>query len=242
MKLHQLLAIEKDIKVREHRVLTDLYHLCKKTSLFAGMSRVFRSCVEGGEIFPPEKQIVQKDVDTILSDGLNAVAAMLNSAGTKDNSNLSAVADVAVDGVTVLSEVPVTHLLHLEKVLSEVRSFVGSLPELDPSEDWVSDENTGLRKTGVVSQARTKKVQKPIVLYDATPEHPAQTQMVTEDIIIGHWDTIKFSGGISTTRKRALLERVNKLADAVKIAREAANSIEVSVVTYGDSIRNYILG
>lgn len=85
-------------------------------------------------------------------------------------------------------------------------------------------------------------MQKPIVLYAATPEHPAQTQLITEDVLAGYWSTVKQSGAMPATEKLALLERIDKLLRAVKDAREAANMIdEVKVPDVGAAIFNYLL-
>jgi len=241
MKLHQLLAIEKDIKVREHKKLTDLYHIAKKPSFFAGFTRTFRPSVDDGETLPAERQIVQQRADELLKQGLDAFAAMINAAGSKDVSNLSAIADVVVDDVVVMSGVPATHLLHLEKALIELRSFISELPELDPAEEWIEDQGNRLFRTALTSQGRTKKVQKPLVLFPATDKHPAQTQLITEDIIVGFWDTVKFSGGISLVEKFNLLNKLTKLMDAVKVAREAANGVEADGLHYGTAIKHYML-
>ena len=58
------------------------------------------------------------------------------------------------------------------------------MSELDPGSDWSVDPGTGLYKTDNTLTQRTKKVQRPITLYEATKEHPAQTQLITEDVIV----------------------------------------------------------
>ena len=87
---------------------------------------------------------------------------------------------------------------------------------------------------------KTKKEQRPIVLYHATEHHPAQTQLITEDVVIGHWTTTKWSGAIPRPRKRALLERIVKLEEAVKFARERANSIDATEAHAGRRILDFI--
>jgi hypothetical protein len=39
------------------------------------------------------------------------------------------------------------------------------------------------------------------VLYDATEHHPAQTQLISEDVIVGWWETVKHSGAIPRPRQ-----------------------------------------
>ena len=47
---------------------------------------------------------------------------------TQDFANCQAKANVVVDGQTILKEVPVTHLLFLEKQLVDLRTFIDGLP------------------------------------------------------------------------------------------------------------------
>ena len=99
---------------------------------------------------------------------------------------------------------------------------------------------TRLAKTEVVSSSPTCR---PLVLYDATKEHPAQTQLVTEDIVAGYWNTVKYSGAMPAPQKVAMAERVEKLLRAVKEAREAANIIEeVPVPAVSEFILRYVFG
>jgi len=66
--------------------------------------------------------------------------------------------------------------------------------------------------------------------------------MYHEDIVIGRWKTNKFSTAIPARDKIALLKRIDMLRDAVKLAREEANSIEVTDVKYGKEIFDFIMG
>jgi len=133
-------------------------------------------------------------------------------------------------------------LLFLEKTLTDVRTFIGNLPTLDEADSWKFDTNSGLYNTDAILTHRTKKVQKPIVLYPHSAEHPAQTQLVTEDIIAGYWNQIKQSGALPQTNKHLMAEKVDTLLRAVKEAREAANiQDEVKSPEVGEAIFNYIL-
>jgi hypothetical protein len=48
----------------------------------------------------------------------------------------------------------------------------------DEGESWTKVTNSGLWVTEPIQTHRTKKVQKPIVLYPPTTEHPVQTQLI----------------------------------------------------------------
>lgn len=131
----------------------------------------------------------------------------------------------------------------MEKQITDIRTFINNLPILDSADNWSMDKNIGLYKTDTVQTHRTKKTSKAIVLYPATPEHPAQTQLITEDVIAGHWAMVKQSGAIPLPEKQKLLQRVEKLLQAIKEAREEANGIEeVTAPEVGKAVFNYILG
>ena len=158
---------------------------------------------------------------------------------TKENANTEAFADVKVNGEVLIEQAPVSFLLQFERMLTqEVRGLIVSLPTLDPAYEWTPSDasEAGVYETEVTKRGRTKKVQKPIVLYPATDKHAAQTQLITEDELVGYWSEKKFSGAISAARKQELLDRVDTLIAAVKFAREEANSRDVEMKAAGAQI------
>jgi hypothetical protein len=165
---------------------------------------------------------------------------MFDVVATQDWANCQAKGDVVVDGHPLLKGVPVTHLLFLEKQLTDLRTFVEALPVLDPAEEWEYRADVD----GYVSRPsranRTKKVPKNHVKYEATKEHPAQVEMYMEDVWVGTWSTTRFSGAIPAATRNAMLERVRKLVDAVKVAREEANGLEVKPQKVGAAVLGYV--
>ena len=122
---------------------------------------------------------------------------------------------------------PVTYLLFLEKQLVDLHTFVKKLPVLDAAESWTFDESADCYATEPVQTVRTKKVPRNHVKAEATEKHPAQVEVYYEDVTVGYWKTVKFSGALPAKRVNELLERVEKLQQAVKFAREEANGTEV---------------
>jgi hypothetical protein len=53
---------------------------------------------------------------------------------------------------------------------------------------------------------------------------------------------VKFSGALPAKRVSELLERVEKLQDAVKFAREEANNAETTDRRVGDKVFGYLFG
>jgi hypothetical protein len=222
-KVNQILAIEKPIKAASTAEVTALYHAAQKPALFGGFVKTYKPLDADSERFPDEKQLVQMTAEDVLKKAENSLSDLWSITARKDWSNTIAKADVVVNGEVVLAGAPVSYLLFLEKQLDNFRSLIQALPVLDPSKDWTMDENAGLYKSEVTTTHKGKKVQRPIVLYAATPEHPAQTQLITEDVTVGHWDEQKMSGGLKKSEKEAYLANVTALSQAVKTAREAAN-------------------
>lgn len=241
-RLNQIIAVEKGIKSRVYSEISELHKVIQKPDLFNGFAKQYQKKDEDGEDFPAERKRVQFNTKDVLRNVERATTEYLNVMARKDWTNCEATSDVVLDDTIVLEDVPVTYLLAVEKQLVDLRTFVGALPELDETEDWIVDENTGLFKTEPSQTHRTKKVPKPIVMYPATPEHPAQTQLTAEDVIVGFWHTVKHSGAIPKPVKQKILERIEKVVVAVKTAREAANSTEeVATPNVGAAIFGYIL-
>jgi hypothetical protein len=242
-KLHELIAVEKGVKARAYGALTEHHKLIQKAELFAGMSRAYQKRDEDGEDLPSESKRMQNTVRDVLAAVKLSQTELYDLTAQKDIANCAAKAPVVADGVEILPELPVTTLLFLEKQLTDLRTFILALPALDEAETWGFDVNSGLYKSDPVQTHRTKKTQRPIVLYDATEKHPAQTQLITDDVIVGFWTMVKQSGALPKPEKAKLAARVEKLLDAVKTARERANGITVAgKPAIGSRVFGYLFG
>lgn len=227
MKLHQLLAFEKDARKRAQTDMTEVHRVSSEDKLLQGVSKRYQPLEEGGMQYPSERSPVTLRWDDAVRRFRTAWGEEADVVARKDVTNRGAIADVVVEGQTLLRDVPATHLLFLEKHLEHVRTFVTKITELQVGMDWQWDAASGLHRTDERVSHRTEKLQEPIVLYDATDKHPAQTQLIVRDKIVGHWFTTFYSGGIPAGTKRDMLARLAKLTDAVKEARERANAVEV---------------
>jgi len=241
-KLNQIIAVEKSVKSGALRDLTDAHHSLQKPSLLAGISRTYQPKDEEGEQLPPESTRVQVKAEDVLRDTAKTLTRLFDVTATKDWANCDAKADVKVDGETVLHDVPVSYLLFLEKQLVDLHTFVKKLPVLDAAESWSFDDSADTWRTDQVRTIRTKKVPRNHVKAEATEKHPAQVEVYYEDVAIGYWTTVKFSGALPARRINELLERVEKLQQAVKFAREEANGAEVSDRRAGDVVFRYLFG
>lgn len=240
MKLNQVIALEKGVKSRSYASLTEAHQLLQKPALLAGISRTYKPKDDEGEQYPAESTRVQGRAEQVIAETGRILTELFDVVATKDNANCAARADVVVDGRVLLEKVPVTYLLFLEKQLVDLRTFVQKLPVLDPSETWQLDAAQDCWASEPAETNKTKKVPKNHVKAEATDKHPAQVEVYHEDIVVGRWKTVKYSGALPAARVRALLERVDKLQKAVKVAREEANSAPVEMVKIGERVFDYL--
>lgn len=241
-RLNQIVAIEKSVKSRSFQELTEAHHALQKTTLLAGISRTYRPKDEEGEQLPPEATKVQVKSDEIVRRTGEILTRLFDVTATKDWANCNAKADVMVDGRVLIPKVPITYLLFLEKQLVDLLTFVRKLPILDSSETWTFDASADAYATETVQTVRTKKIPRNHVKAEATDKHPAQVEVYYEDVVVGYWRTVKFSGALPAQSINELVSRVEKLQQAVKFAREEANNIEVDDVKVGDAVFGYLFG
>lgn len=239
-KLNQIIAIEGGLKTSTKRAETDAYHKIQKSALLNGISRTYKPKDEEGDTLPSESTLVQTRVEDVLSEVSDSLTKLFDVTLTKEYANTQAKADVVVDGKTIVKDAPVTYLLFLDKQLTDLKTFITALPTLDPAEKWSKNAATGDWETEVTQTVRTKKVPKNWVKAVATDKHPAQVEIFHEDVIVGTWNTTKFSGAIPRERVTTLLNRVNDLSTAVKFAREEANSADITDVKTGSKVFDYL--
>jgi hypothetical protein len=230
-KLNQVIAAEAAVKGTVTEKITKLYQLNQKPDLFEGVQKEYKPLKDDDERLAPEGKRVQVRAEEQIAQAAVAWEELMSLAYTKDQANTTAFADVVVRGQTLLKNVPVTFLLFLEKRLIDMQTFVNVLPVLDEAHSWTPDENQGLFRSETMKTHRTLKKQRPIVLYESTKEHAAQTQLITEDVVSGHYETVRTSGALTHPRKRELLARCHELILAVKEAREHANLAEVTTLS-----------
>lgn len=233
-KLHEVLAVRKNLKKQSAVALSDLKNTFeKKKHHFSETLTTFKGNQEG------EQPVVeaQLDLQTSVRQEIKWITPFIQSAIDSSyqvaEANTQARADVVLEnGDIILQGVPATALLELEKSVAEIREFVGTIPTLDPAKGFKLDpmRGDGIYRARDVERPRTKKVTKHIVVVPPTDKHPAQVATNTEDIDIGKILQQEWSGLISTADKGLLIERVENLARAIEKARSRANEAEVDTV------------
>lgn len=234
-KLCETIAILKGVKSRVYGYQTQQDKLCQKPQLFNGLTKTYEPLNEEDQDRPDgETALVQQRTDDMVAEISRQLAELFDRTATLEFGNTQAKADVEVDGAVLLNDAPATYLLFLEKQLTDLHTALNRMPVLSPEFTWQADENRNCWVSETVKKVRTKKM--PKVVMTATSKTTAKDgstteqqtgQVVTEDLPVGYWNTTYFSTALPATRRKELCDRVLKLQDAVKQARERANSATV---------------
>lgn len=240
MKLHQVIPIVVAQKDRAKAALTSALHLFKKPDLFNGQVRTYSPLIDGGEALPEERQNIQYHVDGMLCDTLPAFQKMLDEVLIQDVGNTVAQARIKV-GAVVTDPLPATFLLFLEKQLGDLETLIKAMPVLDASERWVKNDDGNLQSEPRQTH-RNQRVQRSHIAVPATDKHPAQVIPYHEDVAVGVWTTTRLSSAVSRATRGLWLENLADLRDAVRRAREEANSIELDPIDkIGEQLTDMVL-
>jgi hypothetical protein len=244
-KMHEILAVETDRKGQSKKIVGEAINtFTKKDTHFREERRVYRPKDEEGEKLPEQFTNMVDTVPSKLSWVWKNLARYIDLMATKETSNTNAKADLVLGGVTLAKDVPATALLNLEHQMATVRDVVSKVSTLSPDEKWTPDashEKKNVYKSEPRDSTRTQKKMKPIIMVQPTEFHPAQVEKMTYDEVVGYWTVTKWSGELSSHDKAEMLERVDKLAAAVKKARMRANQAEVTKVNIAKKLFVYVM-
>lgn len=242
-KLNQIIAIANGKKTNCTAAVTAVYHTLQKPDLFNGFERKYQPLDDEGEKIPSENKIIQQTVSDNLRVAQDNLVDLMDTIAEQEFANCEAKADIVVEGSTLASQVPVSYMLFLEKQLDNIKSLVSKIPVLSSDVRWrKSDSDPNIHVADTVVTNRTKKVPKAFVKAPATDKHPAQVDVFTEDVVVGNWSKVDMSSAIPISRREDMLKRIDILRDAVKMAREEANSIEVKNVKVGKALTDFVFG
>jgi hypothetical protein len=234
-KLHELLSVAGNLKSQADKTRTDLMETFeKKRHLFGEKVQSFTPILEGAQTVVESQSDLQSTVPKELSWIKSHLAKALDVQYQIAVANTEAHADVVLeDGISILKNLPATGLLELENRIQEIQALVVKVPTLDPAKGFeiCTERGKGIFKAREITKPRTKKVTKVLVKYAATKEHPAQTELVNEDVVVGSILEQEWSGMITPAAKADMLDRCEQLQRAVKRARSRANEMEVDVAS-----------
>lgn len=245
-KLHELLAGYESTTGQASKVRGELMTtLEKKRHLFEGRKKTFRPQAENTEPQVEAEQEIQSTIGSEIRWVSKYLAKAADVAYQIDVANTSAKADVVTDnGDVVLKDVPTTTLLQLAKRIAEWKELIVAIPTLDPAKGFKEDKAHGQGHwvAREVVKPRTVKTKKVYVKYEATKEHPAQTELLDADVPTGTTLEQEWSGLITPSMKADLLDRVETLYRAVNQARSKANdfALETQGKKIGEDLLNFV--
>jgi hypothetical protein len=241
-RISQLIAVvggvtaEVDIKVGELRVLA------ANESLLSGLEQTYEPRNEDGVRLPSKSQKVRLTEETVLEAVQIVLTRKWDTGLTLDTANSNAYASVYVGGERLLEDVPVGHLLYLERELTTLHAVVSVMPTLDQTKDWTNNGlEPGLHKSAPVETASTEKQPYNWHRGNGAPGIKEDVDILTRDEVVGYWTKVTFSGALHPRRKATLLDRISDLRNAVKMAREEANAAQVEDKREGKTIFEWLL-
>lgn len=235
-KLHELLAAEKTPNSAWNELHEGTLKKFKNpTHFFDGHSKSLAMIAEGPESVAIEAQArEEKPVTTTVYDTLEYALDIFAKAEDlqfqKNKTNQKATGTVMWDGKPLLIDMPIDELLGLEARLTKMRQLFIEIPTLDATKHWEPATDIGnhvWQLKHAESTTKTEKVTVPVIMKDATKEHPAQVAAVNKDVVIGTFKTMKRSGAATALQKAEAMKRIDDLLVEIKQARMRANATEV---------------
>lgn len=247
MRLHELLAIEKNQQTQFTTLIQDTQNKFGRDHYFKGWVKSLKMIQDSPENEAIEKAGSEtKDVVTTVNETLEYLferwASYEDTQIRKNTTNQKATTSLPI-GDTVIDDVPVDELMGLETRLTKIREIFQQIPTLDASREW--QKSTVREGVWIASRpdvtTKTERVITPVVLYEATKEHPAQIEKISKDEVVGSFTTVSFSGAITSLQKANALKRIDDLLGEVKKARMRANMKEVVNASIGSVLAKYLL-
>lgn len=245
-QLHEILAVESDLAGQAQRIMAETVKTLGRNELFTGFTKTLKMDDElrsSEEDAAFEHREITTTVAARLKYNAAAITRLIDATLQKERTNQDAKADIIIDGTLIASDVPATALLNLEKRLKELRAVYNHIPTLQQGVEWEKAPDSGegvFKTTHPEIRTRTEKVVTPVVLYEATQEHPAQIEKVSRDTVVGKFTTKVICGMVTPAEKSALIGRIDDLVGAVKKARQRANCTDVVNVKIGQKLFDFI--
>lgn len=248
-KIHELLAIEPDAKNEANTRIEGVSRKFAKHANFDETLKTYSPLNEADMDLPDEEF---KPMATTVADELEYlhpfVIRMLDIIAQKEASNAEAKADLIVekaDGteLVIAEQVQVSTLVQLENLWkSSLEPLYRGIPVADVLRRWTPHPNRdNVIVTDTKRTQRTRDEKKVIVLYEATEKHPAQTQLIQEKHVVGHFTMEACSGAMTDAQKKKIVGNVQRLIAGIKKARSRANLSPVKVVYLGEKMIHFVM-
>jgi len=248
--LHEILAVETGLSETANRIQKETTKtLATKETIFAGMVKAHVLFDESLQHLTQatESKEVQSTATEQLNYATTEIARYWDVTLQKEEANQRAVADIIIDGVSIVSAVPSIVLLSMEKKLTSLIALYNAIPTLDASKSWIKAEGYPVANVFVTKNQRenqqslTEKTW--VEVSPATKEFKAQLVQQEKTTVVGKFIIDEFSGALTSLDKAEKIQRLTSLIRAVKTARQRANMTEVDTGrTFASELFNYING
>ena len=233
-KLHEVLAAEKTRVGAWNVVHAETLKKFGSPHFFEGHVKALAMIEDtAGNKVLEEQAREDKPVITTVYDTLEYLLGLYRDTENlqyhKNETNRRALGTVMWQGEPLLRDMPIDQLLGLEARLGKLRELFVAMPTLDASRRWHRSSSAGAHGW-VSSPEETTKTEKqvvPVILVEATREHPAQVQVVQKDVVVGKFTTTRYSGAATAVQKSECIKRIDAFIVEVKQARMRANETEV---------------
>ena len=247
-KLHEILAVEGELEGLFKKMLIETQKtFSDKPAFFIGSERHYTSFLDEKEndVEASEHQELVTTVKAKLLYLCRPVVRFFDAVLQKDTANQAAVADITIGDKVLATGVPATTLLGYENKMKLMRPVFAAIPTLQSGVKWIPDPDMGediYKQEHPAEAIKARKVRKYVTVTAATEHHPADVREEMNEEKTGKYIKTTWSGMVTPARKSEILERFDKLARAIKQARQRANCVEVKNVTVGQKLIDYILG
>jgi hypothetical protein len=246
-KLHEILAVEAALEGTYKIVLDETRKTFGKNhQLFDGALKTLTMFSEDDAISNGETGRLNRE--TTVAEKLDytqeAVVRYYDAIYQKDLANRLAKSDIIIDGVTIAVDVPATFLLAMEKRLKGLRAVLADMPTLAVGVEWVAapEEGENVWKVAHPKESfKTAKTKKFMEVAKATKEHKAQIDKWDDVKNVGKYTEEFTSGKVTSGRKSKYLAKIDKMINAVRVARTKANDVTVPNEQIGQKLVDYIL-
>lgn len=248
--LSQVVGTLTSIRQRDNDAGTELKKKIQNEDLTTGLIKTHTPLEDMDEetarrmlvnVQPDVYKAVALTVPAALKQAMEYAVPAIDAVATNDTTNQHANADVILpDGTILLKNVPVSHLLWLEKYFGEWRKYISVLPVLNPTKRWTLADSNIYESTPEVKGSTAKKVI-PLVLHPGTDKHAPNVQPIEETLPTGHYTSVALSGAIYPSRKRELLDRFDMVINAFRDAAARANHSPAVEVKEGGELLKFLL-
>ena len=243
-KLHEVLAVEASKEKVASKLVMESIRTLGKENLFSGSVRRLVMLDTAESYLDGEERVaLTTTVDENIEYLTKPIADYWDVVLQKDRANQSAMSAIMVNGEAITEQLPATYLLGMETKLNNLRKLYEAIPTLAPGITWDVDEQERVGTFKARNDIVSFKTEKDMEFKEASPatkEHPAQIARMERTRNTGTYTTTKWSGMLTPLDKAERLARLDQLLNAIKQARQRANSVEVENTKIGTDLLNFI--